>query len=102
MVSLNVIADHQITPIICITFYMVIIRVGLATRANRTTSVPLGSMSTDNDLSAERRRRMQVVITTLTESKVDEGQCSLMSPTRCVRNKNPSSKVGPAGEGAVV
>jgi hypothetical protein len=102
MVSLNVIANHQITPIICITFYMVIIRVGLATRANRTTSVPPGHMSTDDILSAERRRRMEVLVTTLTESKVDDDQRSLMCPTSRVRSKNPPSRIGPAGDGAVV
>jgi len=53
-----VIADRQVTPIISITFYMVIIRVGFATRANQAASMPLGTTSTDHSLSAERRRRM--------------------------------------------
>ena len=50
---------------------MVIVRVGLATRNNQTTRVPLGNTSMENSLSAELRRGMQVHITTLTESKVD-------------------------------
>ena len=50
---------------------MVIIRVGLTTRTNQTTRVPLGNTSMDNGLSTELWRGMQVHITTLTESKVD-------------------------------
>ena len=64
---------------------MVIIRVGLVTRANRTmASLPLGITSVDNGLSAERRRRTQVHISTFTECKVDDGQRSLL----------PLSKIG--------
>ena len=103
MITLNAIADYQVTPIISITFYMVILRVGLAARASRTmTSILLGNMSTANSLSAERRRRTEVHITSLTENKVDEGQCSLMSSTRRVSNKNSPREPGFDGEGAVV
>ena len=99
MIPLNVIADYQVTPIISITFYMVIIRIGLATRNNRTTSISLVNMSTDDDLSAERRRRMQVLITAMAERKPDEGQRSLMSP---VSDKNPPSEIGLDGVGEAV
>jgi len=78
----------MVTPIISITFYMVIIRVGLAARANRTmTSILLGNTATVNSVSTDRRQRTQVHITTLTESKVDDGQRSPMSPTSRVSNK---------------
>jgi hypothetical protein len=103
IVPLNVIVDYQVTPIISITFYVVIIRVGLAARASRTmTSILLGHTSTANSLSAERRRRAQVHITTLTQSKVDKGECSLMSPTCLVSNKTPPRETGLGDEGAVV
>ena len=72
---------------------MVIIRVGLATRANQATSIPLGITSSDHCLSVERRRRMQVQITTLTESKVENGEHSeesLMSPSG---SKNRPSEI---------
>ncbi|KAG9309611.1 hypothetical protein JVU11DRAFT_10272 [Chiua virens] len=63
-----------VTPIISITFYMVIIRVGLANRAIQTgASVPLSVGYASIDTSAERRRRMHVQVTTLTESKTDDG-----------------------------
>lgn len=79
---------------------MVIIRVGLATRANQAASIPLGTTSTDLSLSAERRRRMQVHITTLTESKVENGQHSSVSLMSPVGSKNRSSeiKLGNMGE----
>ncbi|KAF8436527.1 hypothetical protein L210DRAFT_982413 [Boletus edulis BED1] len=72
-----------VTPIISITFYMVIIRVGLATnQADRTTSIALGYTSSEEDRSvAERRRRMQVHITTFTESNDDRGRHSAMYVT---------------------
>ncbi|KAI9573139.1 hypothetical protein HD554DRAFT_2035559 [Boletus coccyginus] len=74
-----------ITPIISITFYMVIIRVGLAARAGQTTHVSFGNISImmDSDLRAERlgRRGMQVHITRLTESKIDLDQCSPLGIT---------------------
>jgi hypothetical protein len=108
MIPLNDIVDYQVTPIISITFYMVIIRVGLATRVDNTTihrssgrpgSVPLGIMPTDDNLSAERRRRMQVLITTITERKPDDSQRSLMSHTS---DKNPPREIGFNGEGVAV
>ncbi|KAF8552348.1 hypothetical protein OG21DRAFT_149628 [Imleria badia] len=78
----------MVTPIISITFYMVIIRVGLTTRAAQMTSIPLSNSSADHSLSAERRRRMQVHITTLTESKVDHGQ----RPPRSTSTKSGPSE----------
>ncbi|KAI9455537.1 hypothetical protein HD554DRAFT_2030893 [Boletus coccyginus] len=79
-----------VTPIISITFYMVIIRVGLGNRANQSTDIPLAYTSTDNNLSAERRRRMQVRVTTLTESKIDLPLVSLTSP---IGNKDSQSEI---------
>jgi len=71
-----------VTPIISITFYMVITRVGLATQANRTmTSMRLKNTTIENSIIAEQRRRTQVHVTTFTESKVDDGHRSLMSPS---------------------
>ncbi|KAG9313790.1 hypothetical protein JVU11DRAFT_6150 [Chiua virens] len=57
---------HMIMAIISITFYMVIIRVGLANRTRqRLNAIPLEYSDADGT------RRMQVHITTLTETKVD-------------------------------
>ncbi|KAI9573757.1 hypothetical protein HD554DRAFT_548895 [Boletus coccyginus] len=66
----------MVTPIISITFYMVIIRVGLVARAGQITHASLGNTSTmmDSNLLAERRRRTQVHITRLTEIQIDRGQ----------------------------
>lgn len=92
--------DFQVTPIISITFYMVIIRVGLAARATQMTNLPLGNISVDHSLSAERRRRTQVRITTLTESKVDQGQRpSLVS---AISSKSGPSEVKVDDEGGEV
>ncbi|KAN0082388.1 hypothetical protein V8E55_008183 [Tylopilus felleus] len=90
----------MVTPIISITFYMVIIRVGLAARATQMTNLPLGNISVDHSLSAERRRRTQVRITTLTESKVDQGQRpSLVS---AISSKSGPSEVKVDDEGGEV
>ena len=64
--------DRQVTPIISITFYMVIIRVGLVNRVKSTPNIPLTSM--DASVSGERRPGMRVRITTLTECMVDHGR----------------------------
>ncbi|KIJ62334.1 hypothetical protein HYDPIDRAFT_94801 [Hydnomerulius pinastri MD-312] len=66
----------MVTPIISITFYMVIIRVGMTNRGSRGSTVyPLGyasnSLTRTDDRRTYERNRMQVHITTLTESKVD-------------------------------
>lgn len=53
---------------------MVIIRVGLANRAETNVQ------STPADMGRDRRLRMQVHITTFTESKTDIGRISLMTP----------------------
>jgi len=84
----------MVTPIISITFYMVIIRVGLAARAAQATHVPLRNTSMDNSLSAERRRGMQVHITTLTESKVDHDR---RSPMYLASNKTGPSEIREEG-----
>jgi len=84
----------MVMPITSITFYMVIIRVGLATRTSAMTNIPLGNMSTDDDRgSTERRRRTQAHVTTLTASKVDYGQPSPMSPTSATSSKSGPSEV---------
>ncbi|KAF8553469.1 hypothetical protein OG21DRAFT_1441794 [Imleria badia] len=84
----------MITPIISITFYMVIIRVGVVRRANQATGIPLGNTFTDNSLSTERRNRMQVHITTLTESKIENGPLSPIALTsHTMLNKNRPSEI---------
>jgi len=82
----------MVTPIISITFYMVIIRVGLASRTTQTRNI-LRITSMDNSRSTERTPRTQVHITTLTESKVAHDQ---RSPTRLrslSSNKNDQSEI---------
>jgi hypothetical protein len=91
----------MVTPIISITFYMVIIRVGLATRANQMTHVPLRNTSVENSLSAERRRGMQVHITTLTESKVDQGRRSPMCLASPRNSKSGPSEIKLYDEGEI-
>ncbi|KAF8129476.1 hypothetical protein EV363DRAFT_1584542 [Boletus edulis] len=94
---------NMVTPIISITFYMVIIRVGMANQANRSTNVPLAFTSTDDGQgSAERRRRMQVRITTLTESKIDHGQRQPMCPASATSSKTSPVKTNPDGGGSEV
>ena len=64
---------------------MVIIRVGLAIRANRSTNVfPLRCSSTGNSSFTDPRNRVQVHITTLSEN----GQRPSMSPVTAVDNEN--------------
>ena len=77
---------------------MVIIRVGRAARATQMGHISLGNTSMDNNLSAERRRQMQVHITTLTESKIDRGQCSRLSPISNNSGPNESKFDGGGGE----
>lgn len=73
------IAGHQAMPIISISFYLVIIRVRLATRASQlSASRQIESNSTDHSHGAERRHKMQVHITTLTKSNAENGQHSSM------------------------
>jgi len=83
----------MVTPIISITFYMVIIRVWLTTRTTRTRDSPLGNVSMENNLSAERRRRMQVHITTLTESKIDRRQRSPACMMNPISSKSVPSEI---------
>ncbi|KAH0828756.1 hypothetical protein J3R83DRAFT_3180 [Lanmaoa asiatica] len=67
----------MVTPIISITFYMVIIRVGLTHQTNQPStllSVRYASSNNSTSLGMDRRSGMQVHITTLTESKVENGQ----------------------------
>jgi hypothetical protein len=80
---------------------MVIIRVGLATRANQMTHVPLRNTSVENSLSAERRRGMQVHITTLTESKVDQGRRSPMCLASPRNSKSGPSEIKLYDEGEI-
>lgn len=80
-----VIADCQVTPIISISFYMVIIRVGLASRTNQPSSgraqtQPLVYGSSGNDPDVDQRNGMQVHIMTLTESKVERDRRQAMHP----------------------
>ncbi|KAG9313794.1 hypothetical protein JVU11DRAFT_6154 [Chiua virens] len=88
----------MVMPIISITFYMVIIRVGLANKAYRLSNVfPLGYTSPDNSSSFDRRNRMQVHITSLTESQVENHS---MSPNAAVNydRRNETKTDGRVGE----
>ncbi|KAG9313792.1 hypothetical protein JVU11DRAFT_6152 [Chiua virens] len=79
----------MVMPIISITFYMVIIRVGLANRASqRMNALPLGYASPSQSSSADRASRMQVHITTLTENKVDVERPSISPMTVGLSSEN--------------
>jgi len=69
---------------------MVIIRVGIAARANQ---VPLGTDTTERSLSAERRRRTQLHTMTLTESNAEDGHHSSMLLTTPISSKNHPSEI---------
>ncbi|KAH0833429.1 hypothetical protein J3R83DRAFT_12542 [Lanmaoa asiatica] len=62
----------MITPIISITFYMVIIRVGLANRVYQLKNTTIGCTSTGAILTADRRSRIHVHRDI--ESHADNGQ----------------------------
>ena len=65
--------ELQIVPIISITFYMVIVRVGLVERANPSMdSHSRRYLSPGNGLNS--RNRMQVHIMTPTEHRIDDAQ----------------------------
>ena len=73
---------------------MVIIRIGLTKSNSRSTeNISLGHTTTEDRASAERRQRMQVHITTLTESKVDDGQRLAVYPLRPARSKSTLSDI---------
>ena len=72
---------------------MVIIRVGMAARAAHLTNTPMGNSLTDESRSAERKRRTQVHITTLTESKVDRSRRSLVCPMSPTGSKNGPDEI---------
>ena len=79
----------QIMPIISITFYMIIIRVGLANRKNQTAPArAFGYTSSGHNLTGEPRSRVQIDITTSTESKVDSGQHSSLSRMIPISSEN--------------
>ncbi|KAF8129481.1 hypothetical protein EV363DRAFT_1337278 [Boletus edulis] len=66
---------NMVTPIISITFYMVIILVGRAARKSLTNR-PLRDTSAHDMINVEQSRGTQVHITKLTECKVDHVACS--------------------------
>jgi len=93
----------MVTPIVSITFYMVIIRVGMANKTKRLTNVPLGLTHTDDSqCSSGRRRGMQVHITTLTESKIDHGQRQQIRPASATISKSSAVETNPDGGGSDV
>lgn len=81
---------------------MVIIRVGLAARPSQLGNIPLGNTSADHTSSAERRRRMQVHITTLTESKVEHGQRQPMDMASPTSTQNGPSEIKVDGGGVMM
>ncbi|KAF8444105.1 hypothetical protein L210DRAFT_3533827 [Boletus edulis BED1] len=71
----------MIMPIISITFYMVIIRVGIAFRVNQLTQPhSFGPIISGHGLGAERRSRVQIDISASRRSKVENGERLSMSP----------------------
>lgn len=71
---------------------MVIIRVGLANRANHSMHTNLGHASSVHSVAGDRRSRVQFDITPL--NKVDDGQRSSISPTSHVSSeKNRRSEI---------
>ena len=82
-------------PIISITFYMVIIRVGLTIQANRSTNIfPLRGSYSGNSFS-DPRHGLQVRINTLTENKVeDSNQRPSMSPLTVIDIENRPPRGG--------
>ena len=79
----------QIVPIISITFYMIIIRVGLANRKHQTSPAhSFGHISSGHNLAGERRSRVQIDITAVTGSKTDNDQRSSMSQMTPTSIKN--------------
>ncbi|KAI9573141.1 hypothetical protein HD554DRAFT_1146173 [Boletus coccyginus] len=94
----------MVTPIISITFYMVIIRVGLATRTGQMTHVLLlgnTAIAMDNSTNTERRRRKKVHIPRLTERKTDHGQRSPTDISRPSINNYNLNEIKFDGEGEV-
>lgn len=88
-------------PIISITFYIVIIRVGWAIRANGPIDVSaLRCLSTGNSSMTEPRNRMSVHITSLTETKDDNSQRLSTSRMTAVDNEHRRTRLDDA-EGAV-
>ncbi|KAF8550419.1 hypothetical protein OG21DRAFT_1419724 [Imleria badia] len=85
----QIVVVDMIMPIISITFYMVIIRVGLANRANHLVHTNLGHTSPGNSLVGDRRSRVHPPL-----NKLDDGHHSWMSPTSPVSSKqNRQSEV---------
>jgi len=64
----------MVPPIISLTFYLVIVRTGLHRAGDQSSNVfPLGEQSSSgNSARMDRRNRMQVRVTTLTENKAEE------------------------------
>ena len=85
--SLKCSFDRQIVPIISITFYMVIVRVGLVDRANQSMDFHARRYLSSTNGSTSRNR-MQVHITTLTENRVDDGPGLPSGPVTGVDHKD--------------
>ena len=82
IIPLTCCLDCQLMPIISITFYMVIIYVGLGNEESQPAEgLPLRFTSPRDSLGADLGNRMQVHITTLTENKVDHGRRLPMGPS---------------------
>jgi len=63
----------MVPPIISLTFYMVIVRTGLYRASNQSSPFPLEqNSSSGNSARRDRRNRMQVCVSTLTENKVED------------------------------
>jgi hypothetical protein len=82
----------MIVPIISITFYMVIIRVGLANRANQPmAALSLGHTSSSHSFGGDRRSKVQIDTKEL-KSRIDSQRSSLC-PMSAMRENNRRSEI---------
>lgn len=81
-------------PIISITFYMVIIRVGLANRANQPmNALSLGYSSSSYSFSGDRRSKLQIDTKEL-KSRIDNiSQRSSQCPISATRENHRRSEI---------
>ena len=87
-------SDYQIMPIISITFYMVIIRVGLANRANHpTNALSLGYSSSSHGFSGDRGSKLQVDIMELSGKRNSQRSSISHNPMGPIRENSRRSEI---------
>jgi len=82
----------MIMPIISITFYMVIIRVGLAIRSNRATHIFPLRCSIPNSSCTDPRSKMHIHIPSPIQKRAENDRRPSMSPRSPVDDENPRSR----------